>query len=95
MIRENIEENKIVKVEMNENSQAIARAAIERLKTGEIALAEASKQMTLTEINQMCIDNGIAFDKEEATAIIEQCIDLTKKVNKRDKDNPAAANQPP
>lgn len=64
-------------------------------KSGDELMSEDKLKLALTEINQMCIDNGIAFDKEEATAIIEQCIDLTKKVNKRDKDKPAAANQPP
>lgn len=67
-----MEENKIVKVEMNENAQAIARAAIERLKTGEIALAEASKQMAHAAVTAKIFDpenkkfiSKVSGEKEE------------------------------
>lgn len=44
------------------------------------------KELALTKVNQYCIDNGIAFDAEKASALIEEVITLTKTVNAREKD---------
>ena len=49
---------------------------------------EAKKEIALTKINQMCIDNGIEFDTAEAGRLIEEVVALTKKVNQREKDKP-------
>lgn len=56
---------------------------------------EAKKEIALTKINQLCIDNGIEFDAEEAGRLIEEVVSLTKKVNQRDKDKTATAETSP
>jgi hypothetical protein len=44
------------------------------------------KEWVLTKMNQLCIDNGISFDKQIASDLVEDIIETTKKVNKREKD---------
>jgi len=43
------------------------------------------KQFALTKINQLCIENSINFDIEQASNMIEQYVQLSKKVNARHK----------
>ena len=55
---------------------------------------EAKKEIALTKINQMCINNNIEFDEAEASRLIEEVVILTKKVNQRDKDAVIKTDQP-
>jgi|AGTN01.1.fsa_nt_gi hypothetical protein len=48
------------------------------------------KEYVMTKANQFAIDNGIAFDAEGISNKIEELVELTKKVNKRDDRKPAA-----
>lgn len=41
------------------------------------------KEWVLTKANQFCLNNGIPYDDDKATEILEHAIDLTKSVNKR------------
>jgi len=44
------------------------------------------KEWVITKINQYAIDKGIEFDARQASALIEDIVQLSKKVNGRDKD---------
>ena len=67
---------------------AVQTAEQIRSKTGDVMPPDAKLKIALTEVNQMCIDYGIEFDKDEAVKNIEKYIHLTKNVNQRDKDKP-------
>ena len=44
------------------------------------------KEWVKTKVNQYAIDNGFKYNDETTDSIIEGFIDLSKKVNKREKD---------
>lgn len=60
-----------------------------------ISVAEKSTHYTglekrdyvLTKANQYAIENGIKFDSTKVGMAIDELVELTKKVNKREKDN--------
>lgn len=47
---------------------------------------ENKKEWVKVKVNQFCIDNNIKFDENEVSSKIESLIDITKSVNKREKD---------
>src|SRR5690554_5759176 len=47
---------------------------------------EEKKEWVKTKVNQYAIINNIVFDEGVVDGVIENLIDLSKKVNKRDKD---------
>lgn len=44
------------------------------------------KEYVMTKVNQAAIDNKVKFDKETVSSLIEKIVDITKNVNKREKD---------
>lgn len=44
------------------------------------------KEWVKTKVNQYCINNNILYSEEEVSNLIESIIDISKKVNKREKD---------
>ena len=51
------------------------------------------KQYALTQINQLCIENGINFDMTQASDLIEKYVSLSQKVNARHKAEEEAAGE--
>lgn len=51
---------------------------------------EEKKQFVLTAANRFAIENGISFDAERVSALIDELVVTTKKVNAREKDAAAA-----
>ena len=49
------------------------------------------KEYVLTKANQFAIENGINFDKEEISQKIEELVQLSRQVNKRDRDKLVSA----
>ena len=47
---------------------------------------EEKKAFVMTKANQYAIDNGIEFDQQMVSDKIEELVNLTKEVNKREKD---------
>ncbi len=80
--------NKKKKVQA-ENWNKIAKAAQVYVTDAEQFLNFAGsekKEWVLTKINQYAIEKKIQFDARQASALIEDIVQLSKKVNGRDKD---------
>lgn len=72
-----------------ENWAKIAKAAQIYVADAEQFLNFAGtekKEWVITKINQYAIDKGIEFDVRLASALIEDIVQLSKKVNGREKD---------
>jgi hypothetical protein len=47
---------------------------------------EEKKEFVMTKANQFAIDNGMPFDKALVSEKVEELVDLSKQINKREKD---------
>lgn len=47
---------------------------------------ETKKEIAMSRIESACFKSGIAFEKDKVSALIEDVVALSKKVNGRDKD---------
>ena len=77
------------KKEHAENWNKIAKAAQVYVTDAEQFVNFAGsekKEWVLTKINQYAIEKKIQFDARQASALIEDIVQLSKKVNGRDKD---------
>ena len=59
---------------------------IEQAETFAHYSGEEKKAFVMTKANQYAIDNGIEFDQQMVSDKIEELVNLTKEVNKREKD---------
>lgn len=57
---------------------------VELAETFESYSGEEKKEYVLTKVNQFAIENGIEFNIEAVSKKIEELIELSKKVNKRE-----------
>ena len=68
-----------------------AIACVEALKgksNGELT-GSTKKEIAMNKVEAACIKNGIPFERDKVSGIIEDIVELTKKVNVRDKDKVA------
>lgn len=47
---------------------------------------DQKREWVKTKINQYCIDNKVAYDDQNTTNTIEKMIQVSKQINKREKD---------
>ncbi|MCL2234375.1 MAG: phage holin, LLH family [Firmicutes bacterium] len=72
----------------------LARSAISYAETirdkinGELT-GDVKKQIAMEKVEFDCLKNGVSFERDKVSMIVEDMIDLTKRVNSRDKDNHA------
>ena len=86
----------LVKFIKNEKAKKVLNCTLKLAETIQPLIVEAEKfthfsgeekkQYVLTKANQFAIDNKLKFDQEKVSAMIDELVETTKKVNMRDKD---------
>ena len=86
----------LVKFIKNEKAKKVLNCTLKLAETIQPLIVEAEKfthfsgeekkQYVLTKANQFAIDHKLKFDQEKVSAMIDELVETTKKVNMRDKD---------
>ena len=61
--------------------EAVRFSELLRGKSGDELTGETKKEIAMTKVEAACVKNGISFEPEAVDEIIENIVDLTKKVN--------------